>query len=98
FHFADVARPLVRLERFEKRRLDRPQRNAVRAAVLQGELAGQILDVPGPLPQRQQTEIENVEAIIEVGAEAAVADQFFQVVVAGDDESGLRTLRFVAAY
>src|SRR5262245_29132319 len=89
FHLANVTWPVILAKSFQEGRLDRAERNVVGAAVLQGELAGEILDVPRTLTQREQTEVENVEAVIEVGAETAGSDELFEVVVGGDNQPGL---------
>ncbi len=88
---------MVLTKGFQERRLNGAKWNVVGAAVFKGEFAGQIFDVPGTLTEREQAEVEDIEPVIKIRAEAAGADELFQVVVGGDDQPGLGELSCIAA-
>ena len=90
---ADVAEPGQRLQ--EAQRL-RQQRQAPRLEAAQ-EVLGQRLDVLGPLAQRRQVDLEDVEAEEQVVAEAALGDAARQVLVRRGQDADVERLRLVAA-
>lgn len=97
FHFADVARPVINAESFQKGGLDGAKRDIVRATMFEGEFAGEILDVPRPLAEREEPEVENVQSIVKVGAETATTNEFFQIVIGSDNQASFGVLSGIAA-
>ena len=66
-------------------------------ALALGELAHQQVDVLGSLPQRRQADGDDVEAVVEVGPEAALVDHLLQVLVGGGDDAHIDAARPAAA-
>ena len=85
---ADVARPVIRDQQVERlaRELLGVERQAVRRAVAGEEAIGEHRDVDGALAQRRQTDRERVDAVVEVLAEAAVADELIERPVGRRDQ------------
>src|SRR5437773_365614 len=65
--------------------------------VLLKEAAGQVRDRAGSLPERGESEGDDVQAVIQVDAEAPLGDLLLQRAVAGHDQAGLHRQRTVGA-
>ena len=94
---AHVAAPVVRLQQGHGVVVDGRDRHAVGVGVLAHEVLAQDLDVARPLAQRRQVHVDDVEAEIEVLAELAGADLFFQVAVRGRQHADIDLDRLGAA-
>ena len=86
---ADVAGPVVLLERGEGGVGDLDVGAAVLLAELGEELAGEERDVFLAVAQGRDVEGDDVEAVEEVFAEVAAGDLFFEVFVGGGDDAGV---------
>jgi hypothetical protein len=83
---AHVAGPVVLLEAFDRRRLDRLVAEAGLGGDAQ-EVAHEVADVLEPLAQRRQAQRHDVEAIVEVLAEQALLDLRLELAVGGGDDA-----------
>ncbi len=86
---ADVAGPVVLLERGEGGVGDFDVGAAVLLAELGEEFAGEERDVFLAIAQRRDVEGDDVEAVEEVFAEVAAGDLLFEVLVGGGDDAGV---------
>ena len=87
FQLPDVAGPVVGHEHVDGRGRDAPDVLVVLAAVLLDEIVRQKQDVGLALTQGGEVYREDVEPIVQVLAEAAPADQLFELEVGGRDQA-----------
>src|SRR5260370_13099101 len=76
-------------EHLAQQRRDDAIRDAVGGGVFLGEMLGQRLDVLRPLAQRRDAKVDDVEAEVEILAEAALADLLLEVAVGGGDQANV---------
>ena len=86
---ADVARPLVLLQRGERPRLDVGHVAVVLLIVQVEKMSDQFRDVLAALAQRRQVDRHDVEPVVQVLAEPAGGGFGQQVAVAGGDDAGV---------
>ena len=93
---ADIARPVVLTQRHDRARVE-----ADRAALLvlhaRDQLAHQQRNVLDALAQRCHLDGEDVEAVVQVLAEAALLDHLLEVLVGGRDDAHIGALGLIAA-
>src|SRR6266851_5405757 len=94
---AHIAAPGVAAQHVAQRDGNAAVFDAVRRRVFLGEMLGERLDVLRPLAQRRDAQIDDVEAEIEILAEAAFADLLFEVAVGGGDQADVDPDRAGAA-
>src|SRR5579883_21578 len=87
FELAHIAAPGMSGERLDEGGGQRAEGDAVGGRVFLGEMLGQGRDVARPLAQRRQAKVHDVEAEIEILAEAALAHLLFEVAVRGGEEA-----------
>ena len=98
FQLAHIAAPAMAQQQPLGRRRDRARYGTpLASAYLLGEMLGQGADVLGPLAQRGQAQIHDIQAIEQVFAERAVLDGFRQVAVGGGDDADVDLDRLGAA-
>ena len=74
----------------------------MRLFIGQGELANEVVDqrrdIVAALAQRRQFDVEDIEPVEKVGAELALLDQLFQILVGGGDAAEVHLDDLVAAH
>ena len=76
---------------------DRAIGHAIGFGIFAREVVGQGADVLGPLAQRGQAQVHDIQAIEQVFAEGAVLDRLGQVAVGGGDDADVHLDRLGAA-
>ncbi|MNZ11188.1 hypothetical protein D3C78_280510 [compost metagenome] len=93
---AHVARPVVVAQRHDRGGVE-ADGTALLVLHARDELVDQQRDVFHPLAQRRHLDGEDVEAVVEILAEAAGLDHLFEVLVGGGDDAHVDVLGLVAA-
>ncbi len=93
---ADVARPVIDLQAFV-RLAGEVQPAVVELTVVIEEVFGDADDVLAALAQRRQRDRDHVETIVEIEAEAPLAQRFGEIDMGGGDETEVDMVRPVAA-
>ena len=90
--FADVARPAVAREPFQRVVRNGPHGLAEERAEVLEEVIAEQRDVVPPLPERRNREVHHVEAVVEVFAEPPVRDVLFEVSRCRGDHANVHLL------
>src|SRR6185503_12414102 len=96
--FADIARPGVILHDFERLRFELLEGPIVRRAVHAEEVIGQQRQIARALLERWNENGNNIDAVVKVLAETALADQFLQIVVGSSNQPEIDFLRRASAH
>ena len=98
FEFADVAGPMVRRHQVLgfRRELLGVKRQAVGRTVARQEAIGQHRNVDGAFAQRRQADRKGVDAVVEVLAEPAFADEHVEWAIGRRDQAEVDVNRLIA--
>ena len=94
---ADVARPALARQQFDRVGREAAQRQPAAPSDVFHQHLGQRLQVAQALAQWRQPDRQHVQAVVEVGAEAAVGHHRRQVAAGGGDHAHVDPLHLVAA-
>src|SRR5664279_24847 len=98
FQLADIARPIVLLQFIHRRRRDSGDLLAHFTRKLAREVVHQQRNIFPAFAQRRNLDMKNIQTIEKVGAELALLDQLFQVLVGGGDHAEIDVDGLIAAY
>ncbi len=97
FQLANIAGPAVQRQRLARLGRERPHRYAIGVGVFLGEELRELDHVGGPLAERRQLQVDDVEAEQQVLAEGAGARRFHEIAVGGGDDADIDRHRAGAA-
>ena len=96
FKFADVSREVALAEHLERIGCE-VQIASVLLAELVQKIPGKLGDVARSVPERRQEERHHIDAVVKVGAELLLGNEFFQIPVRGADETEVNLQGLLAA-